>query len=702
MAEDVLANLEEQLICSICLDTYTDPKILQCFHVFCQQCVVPLAVRDQQGQLSVTCPSCRQVTPIPDRGVTGLQSAFHINSLLDIQHSLHRMKSPAIVEKEDPTSTSVKDAIRYCNSHVEEELKLYCETCEELICLKCAIKGGKHHSHDYEELNEAFEKYKEEIRPFIGPMEKQVAGIKKALKQVDRAYGKISGQQEVIEGNIHATFRKLREILDMRETDLIGQLRQMTTSKLKGLAAQKDQVETTLAKLQSRLNFVKESFKTNNKVNVLMMKTNLVKQIKELTAPLETDDLKPHSKANLAFSASPSVAVMLKEYGVLSAGLPDPAQCLVTRKTVKKAAVREKYTAILQVNDTEGKPCEEPVKSLECKLTSEISDTSAKCDVQRIGQSQYEITSQPRLKGKHLLHIQLEAQHVKGSPFHVMVMSKVEKLGTPIHSVPRINGPDGVTIHHSREEVVVIEEEGDCVSVFSPSGKKLRSFGTSGSGRGQLSEPGGVAVDHVGNILVADCANHRILKFTAEGLYLSAVGTKGSGPLQFDYPIGIAFNTYNNQVYVGDTHNHRVQVLNSDLTFSSCIGKEGRGKGQFLDPRGIACDRTGCVYVADSGSHCIQVFTCEGRFLRVFGKCGRNRGELDCPIGVAVDTNVLVYVSEANNHRVSVFTSKGQFVTVFGRKGEGPGEFKEPYGIAVDDAGVVYVSDGGNKRVQIF
>ena len=49
MAEEALKKLEEELNCAICLDTYTEPKLLQCFHVYCQQCLVKLTVRDQQG-----------------------------------------------------------------------------------------------------------------------------------------------------------------------------------------------------------------------------------------------------------------------------------------------------------------------------------------------------------------------------------------------------------------------------------------------------------------------------------------------------------------------------------------------------------------------------------------------------------------------------------------------------------------------------
>ena len=48
-----------------------------------------------------------------------------------------------------------------------------------------------------------------------------------------------------------------------------------------------------------------------------------------------------------------------------------------------------------------------------------------------------------------------------------------------------------------------------------------------------------MAVDDEGNILVADCSNHRIQKFTPEGQLLKAVGANGRGPLQFNCPTDI-------------------------------------------------------------------------------------------------------------------------------------------------------------------
>ena len=703
MAEKVVERVEEQLNCSICLDTYTDPKILQCFHVFCRQCLVPLGVRDQQGQLSLTCPTCRQVTPIPARGVAGLQSAFHINNLLEIlEDSVKKLENaPATPERATPTYLNPVNKASHCFVHEDKELELYCETCGELICYKCVAKSGKHHSHDYEELNIAFEKYKEEITSSLEPMEKQVTTIKKALALIEQCCGEISDQRAAIEDNIHVTFRQLREVLTVRETELIGQLHKATQGKLKGLAAQRDQIETTLAQLDSCLHFMRKSIKAGNESNVLMMKTNTVHQMKELSTPFQPDTLKPNAEADLVFSALADLTAMCQSYGqVFAPGSPDLSKCHTTGKGLEVAVVGEKSTAILHAVNYEGKPCEEPIKPLECELASEITGTRASYSVERRGQSQYEISYQPTIKGRHQLHIKVEGQHIAGSPSSVAVKSPVEKLGTPILTLGGVKAR-GVAINQ-RGEVVVTEYDGNCVSVFSPSGEKLRSFGTPGSGQGQFKYPYGVAVDGEGNILVTDFNIHRIQKFTAEGQFLAAVGTEGSGPLQFIRPTDIAFNTSNNKVYVMDYVNHRVQVLNSDLTFSSTFGKEGSGKGQFTQTWGIACDSTGKVYVADTNNNRIQVFTAEGKFLRMFGRRGQGRGELDRPYYVAVDTSGMVYVSEVGNHCVSVFTSVGQFVTSFGRKGKGPGEFICPRGLAVDNSGVVYVCDSENNRVQVF
>ncbi len=704
MADEAFKKLDEQLNCSICLDTYTDPKLLQCFHTYCTKCLIPL-VRDDQGQLTLTCPSCRQVTPVPNNGVRGLQSAFQINELIEIRDDLKKAKDPIPsqepgVEGEATSQASSNKTTYYCSEHAGKELELYCETCNELICWKCAVKGGKHHDHDYDPLDEAFDKYKGEITSSLEPMEKQLKTIHTALAELDTHSGEISDQRVTIEASIHDTIRRLHETLDVRKTELIGQLHQMIQRKLKTLATQRDQMETIQAQLSRCIHFVDESLKTSSQGEVMKMKSTIVKQVKELTTPFQPDLFEPNTEADIAFSPSPDVIVQCQQYGkIFSFGSPDPSLCRATGKGLEVAVVGEKSSVILQAVNYNGAPCEEAVQSLQCELVSELTGAIVSGNLERRGQSQYEISYQPTIKGSHQLHIKVEDQHIIGSPFPVVVKLLIEKLGTPILTIGGLKGPSGITFNQ-RGEVVVAEWNSHHVSLFDPTGWKLRSFGTPGSGSGQFNQPRGVTVDGEGNILVTDCYNHRIQKFTPEGQFLKSVGTEGDGPLQFEYPHGLTHNPTNNKVYVVDD-NHRVQVLNSDLTFSGLFGKRGSGQGQFNEPYDIACDSTGNVYVADSFDHHIQVFTAEGKFLRMFGRHGQGRGELDCPISITIDTSDRVYVGDWN-YRVSVFSSDGQFITSFGQRGNGPGEFNSPRGLAVDASGVVYVCDSNNDRIQLF
>ena len=708
MAGEVIRQLSEELKCAICLNIYTDPKLLQCFHVYCRKCLEKQVVRDQQGEFSlVNCPICLQATPIPANGVAGLQSAFQTNEILQVRDNL--IKQEDIVSSLEgskvdatPLTSSSDIAIFNCLEHKDKERELYCETCGDLICLKCGIKGGLHEGHDYDNLKNAYERYKEEVRPSLESMEGKLDAVNKTLAQLGTHHQEVSDQQAAIEVSIHEKIRQLHEFLDIRKTELINQLHHLTRGKLKGLEIQKDELETIQVQLRSCHDFVRNSMNTESQAEVLRMKKNTMKQMKNMTTLFQPYMLNPNAEADIAFISSLDIITACHNFGeIYAAGKPDPSLCQAIGDGLSVAVVGKKSSAIVEVFDCCSEKYSHPVNSLECELVSKITGARVRGRVERRGQNQYEIEYQPTIKGRHSLHIKVEGQHIKGSPFSVAVKLPFEKLGNPILTIDRVKGPWGMAVNQ-RGEVVISENDGHCVSVFCQRGKKLRSFGTQGSGHGHFNGPRGVAVDGEGNILVADTENHCIQKFTITGEFLGAVGTKGSGPRQFNCPCDVSFNSNNNKVYVTDSWNDRVQVLNSDLTFFKTFGKEGIGKERFTHPWGIACDSTGKVYVIDSVNHRIQVFKADGKFVGMFGSHGEGMGEQHRPVGITIDSNDVVYVSEFVNGCISVFTIEGQFVVSFGSKGNFIGKFNGPAGLAVDNCGVVYVCDCYNNRIQCF
>ena len=739
VAEQALKKVADQLTCAICLEDYKDPKLLQCFHVYCKECLEQLVLRDQQG-LSLRCPSCRRSTLLPPSSVSGLQPAFHVHHWFEIRDALVKVTKVKGPQKTQCEKCSKNDAtnfcrdcgqficrtcskihqtwtelsthevisldqlegdvtqlvpptkkVTYCSKHPTKESDLYCETCEELVCRDCIVRV--HRDHQYDLITDAYPKHKNVITDHLQPVKQQLGVMNEAIESLDTRRQQISDQRMTIEANIHKTIRRLQEALEERKTKLIGELDQLTQHKMKSLAAQRDEFELVQTRLSSCLDFVSESLRTGSQAEILAAKKPVVQQIEEMTAEFKPELLVPAEQADLKFAANAELTLACSHFGKVYAHPVSPDKCHATGKGLEVARVGEQATATVHAVNAEGQECEEPLVDIACELVSCRDATSVKCSVKKREGNQYEVCYRPTGRGRHQLHIKVESQHIRGSPFAVFA---IRKLGTPIRTIGGLASPCGVAVD-GKGQIIVVEFNGYRVSIFSASGEKIRTFGVRGSAPGQFTNPRGVAIDCDGNLLVGDglC----VQKFSPQGDFLMSVGTRGSKPLQFSLAMDISIDPKNKRIYVCDFNNHRVQILNTDF---SCFGSLGSGNRQFRWPCGVTTHSSGCVYVADFGNDCVKVFTEEGQFLRKIGKKGKGDGKLSSPGHVAIDFDDTVYVAEEDNHRVSMFTCQGQFLGSFGSHGTAPGQFNEPHGIAVDRDGLVYVSDCLNNRVQIF
>ena len=550
-------------------------------------------------------------------------------------------------------------------------------------------------------MSDTFERQKAEIIASLEPVEMQLENVNKAIEKIDTRSKGMKTKKEAIEADINKKVGELHELLELRKSELISQLNQMAQQKFKNLAIQKDEVETVQTQLVSCLSFVRESLRTGSQGEVMKMKKGVIGQIKEMTDSIEPDKLSPCESMNFRFSVSPELSESCRQFGELQCSDISLEKTYATGKGLEVAVQGEKTTAIIHICDDEGRTCPMPVKSLTCELTSDTSIDKIEGSVKKLEAGQYEISYQPTSRGRHQLHVKAKGKHIKGSPFTITVKVPVQKLSTPIRTIDGVKQPWGLAVNQ-QGEVVVVENGGNCVSIFSSNGEKVRSFGSYGNGHGQFNSPCGIAIDDNGNILVVDGGNSRIQKFAADGSFITAVGTRGSDELQFYDPVGIKINPQTKRVYVGDRFNHRVQVLHPDLRFSSIFGSCDSGSGQLKNPWDVAFDSANNIYVTDCGNYRIQVFTEKGEFLRQIGKLGTGKGELNWPAMITVDSEDIIFVTEDTNCRVSVFTHQGVHLTSFGTRGSGARQLSQPHGIAVDKSGMVYVCDFGNNRVNIF
>ena len=742
--KEALKKLDSQLECSLCLDDFKEPKLLPCFHVFCKSpCLEKLVAKDGQ---SLQCPTCRYLVPLSAKGVSGLQSDFHIDHLFEIRDAFNKAvestdtqcgscedgkatgycrdcgefvcddcqaahkrvktsKNHQIITLDEVQAQATnlippKRLISYCPRHPESVLKIFCETCLVLICNDCTIR--LHKDHNYDLVGDVFLKHKEEIVTSLKPIKENLSKTQHALQAFDTRAKEINEQRVTMEANIHREFDQQQRRLDQQRIELVSQLDSLTQQKLKSLAAQRDQVEIAQVKLTSCLEYAEGGLETGTEGEVLAMKAPVLNRIEQINAEFDPATIQPETKADirLLIDGKEQLQKACLEFAEIVEGESISLEnSYITKGGLERAAqVGEQKSIEFHARTKTNKQYKD-----ELDLTAELVHTKStdrvRCEVVKQRNGTHKINYQPAKRGKHELHLTIEGHPVRGSPYLITVTPSPQSLHKPARVVRGLNKPTGTAIN-SKGQIVVVENGGNCISILTPEGEKIHTFGTAGSGNGEFNNLYGVAVDKDDNIYVASYS-HRVQKFTSEGNFVAVVGGRGSNNLQFNYPFGICFNKRNNNLYVCDRNNHRIQVLSTDLTFKNSFGTNGSANGQFQYPEYASFDDANNLYVTEYGGHRVQVLSANGQFLRTFTNNAKGE-KLIHPYAIAINSSNTVYVSENGPHSVSVFTSQGDYITSFGSQGANEGQFSTIFGLSVDQSDSIIVSDYSNGRLQIF
>jgi len=255
----------------------------------------------------------------------------------------------------------------------------------------------------------------------------------------------------------------------------------------------------------------------------------------------------------------------------------------------------------------------------------------------------------------------------------------------------------------------------------------------------ELSDPSGVAVDHSGNVYIADYANDCVRKVTAStGTITTAAGvcTQGGdsgdgGPAtsaNLSGPVYIALDGAGN-LYIADAFNARIRKVTASTGMITTVAGDGTqgfsGDGglaiyaQLNEPWGIAVDTSGNIYIADQNNNRIRKVTASTGVISTIAGTGTasytgdggpaTSADLDYPAGIAVDASGDVYMLVnggtiirkviASTGIIEFYAGTGTY-GFSGDQGLAASAQFEADDLAVDGAGNLYIADTGNSRIR--
>jgi len=261
----------------------------------------------------------------------------------------------------------------------------------------------------------------------------------------------------------------------------------------------------------------------------------------------------------------------------------------------------------------------------------------------------------------------------------------------------------------------------------------------------QLGGPDGVAVDMSGNIFIADANNKRIRRVSPNGSITTVAGTGSPGfsgdggpatSASMGSPYGVAVDGQGN-LFIADWANGRVRKLSANGIIttvagggrpSPCCGDGGPATSASLGgPFAVAVDGSGNLFIADTIFSRVRKVSTDGIISPVAGtEIGGFSGDggpatsasLSSPDGIALDGSGNLFITNSSSDRVRRVSPDGIITTV---AGTGVGGFSgdgglatnaqlylpiilglNKFGIAADASGNVFVADSGNNAIRLL
>lgn len=645
--DEELAKLERELTCPICLELYKDPRQLPCLHTYCTACLSSLLSRAKHG---TTCPKCS--THVPTQAVERFPKAFKLNCLKDIYQDM-----VAAARKKG-------SGRNMCQQHPEQELALFCETCNLVMCRDCFIMSEKEHAdHQRGYIEDLGSKYRAEFTSELREMEEKVAAAStRKIRQLNDILGQIENNHELLCVEAEERFDALARALDKEKQRFLSSLRHEMAARTEVVTKQRERLAKLSKETSSTISSARTLHTTASDTEFLTKRHQMSSELRDCVTS-EIDQCSCITEASAAIEASmlecDTLTAVCQRHTYVKCNLTE------TRADVSSLAAANIHEEVeVRVHSPVG-------GEVHCTLTlTRNNEPTGMVSVTNPTEGEHCIAITPHQRGRHQLSISFNSTPIPGSPFGFKVKPQFAALPDLLSEATTTtipcSRPFGLTCLGDGSTVLMLEEGMQRIVVIKD--RVISGFMAVPSQF--LAE---LTTDKCGNIYVTTGETHRVLKLNNAGDLLKSVGSFGSRRSEFNFSNGICINT-RDELYVCDTGNNRIKVLNTDLKLLRILNKG------FKSPHDIAFDKSNNAYVVEP--HRVQVISPEGDYVRTIGE-----GVLVDAVCIKMVATTAFFVTDLGKGCISIFSTEGEFIRCFAAD-----SFTRPQGITVDADSFVYIT----------
>ena len=467
--------------CSVCLEQFSEPKILPCGHSFCLKCLE----RTVGMRVKITCPLCRQTHAVPAGGLQGFLTDFIVSHEVEIlglksssaknapvcgectgegpvvsyccdcqsylckecstqAHKKFRSyRGHKVIPVQDLDAASLQSSkVHYCSTHKNEVVKLYCDTCNKLICRDCTLVD--HRQHSYKFVQDARKQIKDKLMLLANDGKQRLAIFKANLGEIQKVETTAAKYPHDLETEINVFCNAMVQSIERRRQQLLTQARAECQKDLQQIQGDKVFHQTAISQINAAFGLASKACKCTNDVEMILTALQSIRQLSELK------EVKWDARAFTSVASSPGKFTEGTRMEANKAGHIERTSLddvvIYNLPTTAELGKTIKFKVVQKLLDGRSN---QPICLQSTTVTAKASvnvlvkyghsrKSHEKVSVSQDPQSSSTYVVSVRLVcgGKHTIEVKLNGKQVKGSPFSLNVS------GRPKEGARVKKGPD--------------------------------------------------------------------------------------------------------------------------------------------------------------------------------------------------------------------------------------------------------------------